>query len=200
MSTNEKKTLTVALTGASGAVYGVRIVQELLKSGHTVHFLLTGAAWQVLYYELGMDTSDRERCLYELFGSHERLFYHTDQEFSAPIASGSAQNDGMVIVPCSMGTLAKIAHGTSSNLLERAADVALKERRKLIIVPRETPLNSIHLENMKRLSDTGAQIVPAMPGFYHQPSNYDDLVNFVVGKVLDQLGASHNLFRRWGES
>jgi len=197
---SEKKIVTVAITGASGAIYGVRFVQTLLRGGHTVHFLMTGAAWQVLYYELHMDTSDKQKCLDELFGGYENFYYHSQQDFSASIASGSAQNDGMIIIPCSMGTLAKISHGISSNLLERAADVVLKERRKLVIVPRESPLSSIHLENMKRVSDLGGIIVPAMPGFYHNPESMDDLINFVVGKVLDQVGVNHDLFTRWGGS
>lgn len=194
----EKKTFTVAITGASGAVYGVKFVQALLQEGHSVHFILTGAAWQVFHYELKMDTSNKDKCLTELFGGYENFHYYTQQDFSAPMASGSARNDGMIIIPCSMGTLSKIAHGISSNLLERAADVALKERRKLVIVPRETPLSSIHLDNMKRISDLGGVIVPAMPGFYHNPASMDDLIHFVVGKVLDQVGVEHNLFTRWG--
>ncbi|MBU9723953.1 MULTISPECIES: UbiX family flavin prenyltransferase [Bacillaceae] len=198
MSTN-KKVFTVGITGASGSIYGIRFVQALLKAGHQVHLLMTGAAWQVFYYELNLDVEDKEKCLREVFGDYDKLFYHTQQDFSAPIASGSAKNDGMIIIPCSMGTLAKISHGISGNLLERTADVMLKEKRRLIIVPRETPLHSIHLENMKRLSDQGAQIVPAMPGFYHQPTTMDDLINFVVGKVLDQLDVEHDLFKRWGE-
>lgn len=195
----DNKIFAVGITGASGAVYGVRVVQSLLRAEHTVHLLMTEARWQVFYYELGMDTTDRESCLEELFGKNDNLHFHTQQDFSAPIASGSAKNDGMIIVPCSMGTLAKIANGISGNLLERTADVMLKERRKLIIVPRETPLHSVHLENMKKVSDQGGQIVPAMPGFYHNPETLDDLVNFVAGKVLDQAGVEHDLFKRWGE-
>lgn len=194
------KTISVGITGASGAIYGVRLVQSLLKEGHSVHLVMTEAAWQVFHYELHVDTSDRKKALLDLFETNDRLYFYEQQDFSAPMASGSAKNDGMIIIPCSMGTLAKIANGISSNLLERAADVALKEKRKLIIVPRETPLHSIHLENMKRISDLGGQIVPAMPGFYHEPKTMDDLINFVVGKVLDQLGVEHDLFTRWGES
>ena len=196
----DNKIFTVGITGASGAVYGVRFVNSLLKAGHTVHLVMTESAWQVFYYELKQDTSDRDKCLSEIFGDHENLYYHTQQDFSAPIASGSAKNDGMIILPCSMGTLAKIANGLSGNLLERAADVMLKERRRLIVVPRETPLHSVHLENMKKVSDQGGQIVPAMPGFYHNPETIDDLINFVVGKVLDQIGVDHDLFKRWGDS
>ncbi|SDY86950.1 4-hydroxy-3-polyprenylbenzoate decarboxylase [Evansella caseinilytica] len=193
------KVFTVGITGASGAVYGVRLIRELLQAEHTVHLVMTEAAWQVFHYELHADISDRRACLTQLFGEHQKLHYHTQQDFSAPIASGSAKADGMIIVPCSMGTLAKIANGISGNLLERAADVMLKERGKLIIVPRETPLHSVHLENMKRISDLGGQIVPAMPGFYHEPRTMDDLIAFVVGKILDQAGVAHHLFTRWGE-
>ncbi|UCZ54774.1 UbiX family flavin prenyltransferase [Bacillus shivajii] len=199
MSKNSQKIFTVGITGASGAIYGVRLVKALLHEGHRVHLLLTGAAWQVLYYELQADTSNEDKCIVDVFGDHDELHYHTQQDFGAPIASGSAKNDGMIIIPCSMGTLAKIANGISSNLLERTADVMFKERRRLIIVPRETPLHSTHLENMKKISDQGGQIVPAMPGFYHNPQSMDDLINFVVGKVLDQLDVDHTLFERWGD-
>src|SRR5690554_55410 len=134
----DKKVFTVGITGASGAIYGVRFVETLLKEGHTVHLILTEAAWQVFHYELHLDTTNREDTLSHLFEDHDRLFVYGQQDFSAPSASGSARNDGMIIIPCSMGTLAKIANGISSNLLERSADVALKEKRKLVIVPRET--------------------------------------------------------------
>lgn len=197
---SRNKIFSVGITGASGAVYGVRFVQELLKRGHTVHLVVTDAAWQVFHYELGIDTTERNRVLSHFFQDNECLFYYEKNDFSAPMASGSAKNDGMIIIPCSMGTLAKIANGISGNLLERSADVALKERRKLILVPRETPLNSIHLENMKKISDLGGIIVPAMPGFYHCPKTMDDLINFVVGKVLDQIDVEHDLYTRWGES
>ncbi|ADU30130.1 UbiX family flavin prenyltransferase [Evansella cellulosilytica] len=199
MDNLSKKVFAVGITGASGAIYGVRLVKALLKQKHDVHLLMTEAAWQVFYYELQVNIEDRKKCLNEVFGVSEHLYFHTQQDFSAPIASGSAKNDGMIIIPCSMGTLAKIAHGISGNLLERTADVMLKERRKLIVVPRETPLHSVHLENMKRISDQGGQIVPAMPGFYHNPTSMDDLINFVVGKVLDQLEVEHDLFERWGD-
>src|SRR5439155_11771605 len=127
------------------------------------------------------------------------LIYHHYQDFSAGIASGSCLTAGMVVCPCSMGTLASIANGLSTNLIHRAADVHLKERRKLILVPRETPLGSIQLENMKRLADAGAIILPAMPGFYHGPTTIQDLVDFVVGRICDQLGVPNKLFKRWGE-
>ncbi|MED1863660.1 UbiX family flavin prenyltransferase [Fictibacillus nanhaiensis] len=195
------KTFTIGITGASGAVYGVRLAQEILKSGHKLHLVVTEAGWQVFREELLWDTEDRESCIEENFASYgkERLHYHTLRDFNAPIASGSYQNDGMVIIPCSMGTLSGIAHGASGNLLERTADVMLKESRRLILVPRETPLHKIHLENMLKVTEAGGKIVPAMPGFYHLPKSMDDLVNFLVGKVLDNLGVHHELFTRWGD-
>ncbi|SDI28912.1 UbiX family flavin prenyltransferase [Natribacillus halophilus] len=196
--TDRQLIYTVAMTGASGAIYGVRLVQGLLKRGVKVHFLMSGAAWQVFEQELELDTSDQEACLHTLFPEGD-LHIHGLQNFSAPVASGSYRTDGMVVVPCSMGTLSKIANGNSGSLLERSADVALKEGRQLVIVPRETPLHSIHLHNMKTMADAGATIIPAMPGFYHRPETVDDLVDFVVGKILDRLDVDHQLFTRWGD-
>jgi flavin prenyltransferase len=195
------KTFTIGITGASGAVYGVRLAQEILRSGHKLHLIVTEAGWQVFKEELLWETEDREKCIEEHFASYGKgLFhYHTLRDFNAPIASGSYQNDGMVIIPCSMGTLSGIAHGASGNLLERTADVMLKESRKLILVPRETPLHKIHLENMIKVTEAGGKIVPAMPGFYHLPKSMDDLIDFLVGKVLDNLGIHHELFTRWGD-
>ncbi|SDH40473.1 UbiX family flavin prenyltransferase [Alteribacillus bidgolensis] len=195
-----KKVFTVAITGASGAVYGVRLAQMLLQNHHFVHFLVSEAGWQVFREELLLDTSDREACLEELFSKsyQENLKIHDLRDFKAPVASGSYRTDGMAVIPCSMGTLSKIANGNSGNLLERAADVILKEKQKLILVPRETPLNGIHLENMLKAEKNGAHIIPAMPGFYHLPETKDDLINFVVGKVLDALNVHHSLFTRWG--
>ncbi|MGE5703479.1 MAG: UbiX family flavin prenyltransferase [Clostridia bacterium] len=200
MST-QTKNLTVGITGASGAIYGIRLVQELLKGGHTVHLMITEAGWQVFSDELDFDTSDRERLLADkLQMDHPgRLHYWTLRDFSCPAASGSHRGDGMVIIPCSMGTLSGIANGASGNLLERVADVMLKEGRKLILVPRETPLNAIHLENMLKLSQLGAKILPAMPGYYQKPKTLEDIVNFIVGKTMDALDIPHSLFRRWGE-
>lgn len=191
----------VGITGASGSIYGVRLVQELLKQEHKVHLIITEAGWQVFKEELEWDTTDRDGILTKRFiqkGNGE-LHYHHLRDFTAPIASGSYRSDAMVIIPCSMGTLSGVANGASGNLLERTADVILKEGKKLVLVPRETPLHSIHLENMLKLSRMGARMVPAMPGFYHMPQTLDDLVNFVVGKVLDTLDVPHSLFRRWGD-
>lgn len=195
------KNFAVGITGASGAIYGVRLVQELLRAGHNVHLIVTEAGWQVFHEELEWDTTDRDAVMREKFMSfgNGELHYHTLRDFKAPIASGSYRNDGMVIIPCTMGTLSGIAHGASGNLLERAADVMLKEGRKLILVPRETPLNSIHLENMLKVSQAGGKILPAMPGFYQMPKTLDDIVDFLVGKVLDSLGVHHDLFKRWGD-
>jgi len=196
-----KKELTVGITGASGAIYGVRLVQELLRGGHKVHLMVTEAGWQVFRDELDWDTAERAQLLKEKLQQDfpGELHYWGLRDFSCPAASGSHRGDGMIVIPCSMGTLSGIAHGASGNLLERAADVMLKEGRKLVLVPRETPLNAIHLENMLALSRVGAKILPAMPGYYHKPNTMDDLINFVVGKALDALDIPHGLFRRWGE-
>lgn len=194
------KIFTVGITGASGAIYGIRLVQELLRAEYIVHLMITEAGWQVLKEEHQYDISDRDQLINELFSKKNgKLYYHTLRDFTAPIASGSYRNDGMVIIPCSMGTLSSIASGASNNLLERTADVMLKEGRKLLLVPRETPFNQIHLENLLKVSKVGGKIIPAMPGFYHLPESMDDLINFVVGKVLDNIGVEHQLFKRWGE-
>ena len=200
--------LVVAITGASGAAYAARLLQVLVNAGRRVHVTVSPSATQVFQLELGL-TLDLRNCdlsqlLTEQSASNEQprgsLVYHHYQDFRAGIASGSFLTSGMVVCPCSMGTLASIANGLSTNLIHRAADVHLKERRKLILVPRETPLGSIQLENMKRLADVGAIILPAMPGFYHGPTTIQDLVDFVVGRICDQLGVPHELFKRWGSN
>ncbi|MFV9510688.1 UbiX family flavin prenyltransferase [Tepidibacillus sp. LV47] len=197
----QRRIFTVGITGASGAIYGVRLTQELLKLGHKIHLVVTEAGWQVFEQELDWKIKDRNIVIDEQFQRFVgELHFHSLHDFSAPIASGSYQVDGMVVIPCSMGTLSGIANGASGNLLERAADVVLKEGKKLIIVPRETPLHQIHLENMLKLAKAGARILPAMPGFYHKPRTIDELVNHLVGKVLDSLEVEHSLFKRWGEN
>jgi flavin prenyltransferase len=193
-----KRIFTVGITGASGAIYGVRLTQELLLQGHKVHLIVTEAGWQVFQEELDWDTSDRNATLAAQFGQGD-LHYHSLRDFTAPIASGSYRCDAMVVIPCSMGTVSGIAHGASGNLLERSADVMLKEGKKLILVPRETPMNSIHLENLLKASGAGAKILPAMPGFYHKPKTLKDIIDFVVGKTLDALDVPHTLFTRWGD-
>lgn len=197
--TSDKKIIAVGITGASGGIYGVRLTQHLLSLGHTVHLIITEAGWQVFLEELEWDISDREAIIGKEFRSYGgTLNYYTLRDFKAPIASGSYQSDGMIIIPCSMGTLSGIAHGASGNLLERAADVMLKEGKPLVLVPRETPLNQIHLKNMLQVTQAGGKILPAMPGYYHLPKTMDDLINFIVGKALDSLGVEHALFKRWG--
>jgi 4-hydroxy-3-polyprenylbenzoate decarboxylase len=194
------KHILVAITGASGAIYGVRLTQELLHAGCPVSLLLSEPGRQVLNYETGLgwssDTAERQAQLRAHFAS-EMIISLDNRDLFAAVASGSSAPDAMVICPCSMGTAGRVAAGLSESLLERAADVMLKERRPLLLVPRETPLSVIHLENLLRLARTGAIVIPAMPAFYQGPQSLDDLVAFVVGKVLDQLGIGHELFRRW---
>lgn len=190
----------VGITGASGAVYGVRLCETLLCSGRDVHLVVTEAGWRVLKDELGWNVSDRSVLLEtHLGGLGGQLRYHPVKDIGASIASGSFLTAGMVIVPCSMGTLSAIARGASDNLLERAADVILKEGRPLLLVPRETPLHAVHLENMLILARMGVKIVPAMPGFYHLPATLQEAVDFMVGKVLDLMDIEHELYRRWGD-
>jgi 4-hydroxy-3-polyprenylbenzoate decarboxylase len=192
----------VAITGASGSVYGLRLISELLRSGERVSLILTSAGRQVMNHETGLEWSaeikTQRQQVQEYFASIA-VDCLAINDFWAGAASGSAAADAMIVAPCSMGTLGRIAAGLSGNLLERAADVMLKERRTLLLVPRETPFNNIHLENLLRLSQSGAVILPAMPGFYHGPQTIEDLVDFVVGKILDQLDVQHSLFTRWGE-
>lgn len=195
-----KKKYTVGITGASGSIYGIRLVEELVKLGHEVHLVITEAGWQVFREELNWNVDDQESFIHEYFATYEgTIHYHSLHDYTASIASGSFRSHGMVIVPCSMGTLSGIAAGASGNLLERTADVMLKEGNMLVLVPRESPFNAIHLENMLKLAKLGVRILPAMPGFYHKPQTIDDLIDFVVGKIMDTLGEHHNLFRRWGE-
>lgn len=201
--------LILAITGASGAVYAARLLEVLLHSGQTVHVTISPSGAAVLQQELGLQVNlatFRPGML--LPGKADpqdiqvyagQLHYYHYQNFFAPMASGSFLNAGMVICPCSGGTLGGIAHGTSSNLIQRAADVQLKERRKLIVVPRETPLSTIHLDNMKRVAEAGGIVLPAMPGWYHGVQSLQDLIDFVVARILDQLGIEHTLMKRWGE-
>jgi flavin prenyltransferase len=217
------KPIVLAITGASGAAYGVRLLQRLLAAGSSVHLTISPAAAQVIELELGKKI-DLQRFDLEILLSPDgsgdstdglsrsalssiiirrngtgELVYHDYRDFQAGIASGSFLTGGMVICPCSMGTLAALAGGLSSNLIHRAAHVHLKERRTLIVVPRETPLSGIQIDNMKRLSDAGAVILPAMPGFYHEPATIEDLVDFVVQRILDQLDILVKDARRWGD-
>lgn len=223
--------LVVALTGASGAIYAVRLLEMLLAAGRNVHLVISPAATQVLEHELGvkvdLDDFDVAQLAPDDSGLTDpareksqggsalssvllndsdsdlhrgELRYHHYQDFKSAVASGSFLTGGMVICPCSSGTLGSIACGISTNLIHRAAEVHLKERRKLILVPREAPLDAIQLDNMKRLALAGAVILPASPGFYHNPLSIHDLVDFVVARIADQLGVEHDLARRWGNT
>jgi len=187
--------VTFGITGASGAPYAVRLLRALNDAGTPVRLIVSGYGLRLLAEESGIDSLDGLRAA---TGDWSRVELYDSLDRGATPASGSAPSAGMVVCPCSMGTLASIAAGTSRNLVERAADVALKERRPLILVPRETPLSLIHLENMTRLTRAGATIMPAAPGFYHRPKSIDDMVDFVVARILDHLGVEqHGIGRRW---
>ncbi|MGZ7048256.1 MAG: UbiX family flavin prenyltransferase, partial [Methanobacterium sp.] len=180
--------IVVAITGASGVIYGLRLLEELKKLGVDTALLITDPAKILLKYELNID----EKELKNLADVN-----YDPEDLTASINSGSFKFDSMAIVPCTMKTISAIATGYASNAITRAADVTLKERRKLVLMPRETPLRSVHLENMLKISNEGGIILPAMPGFYHNPESIEDLCNFVVGKILDVLEIDNNLFKRW---
>ena len=192
--------IVVAVTGASGAPYAVRLLQALAAAGRPVWLVVSSHGWRLLDTESGIPdlAALRAHVGAAAWDAHVRVF--DDRDRGATPASGSARTAGMVICPCSMGTIAAIAAGTSRSLVERAADVALKERRRLIVVPRETPLSEIHLENMLRLTRAGAIVMPAAPGFYHRPRGVADLVDFVVARILDHLDVEHAVGRRWGDA
>ncbi|MHB8841191.1 MAG: UbiX family flavin prenyltransferase [Candidatus Aquicultor sp.] len=192
----------VAITGASGAIYGKRLIQELLRQDYNVSLIISNPGKLVIAHELGFSFNEDDAVVemaqwLEAPNTAARLRYFRDDDLMAPICSGSHITGGMVILPCTMATLGAIAGGLSSSLIERSADVALKESRRLVIVPRETPFNRIHLKNLLEVEEAGAKIVPAMPAFYDNPKTIEDMVDFVVGKVLDQLGVEHTLFERW---
>ena len=199
------KTICLALTGASGMPYGMRLLDCLLAAGCKVQLLYSQAAQVVARQEMDVELpsrpSEAKAALLARFphADPDKLAVYGREEWFAPVASGSNPPDAMIICPCSMGTLAAIAQGLADNLIERAADVVLKEGRKLVLVPRETPFSAIHLENMLRLSRAGAVILPPSPGFYQHPQSVQDIVDFVVARVLDQIGVPHALMQRWGE-
>lgn len=180
--------LVIGISGASGVIYGVRLLEKLKEKNMETHLVVTQAAEKILEHETDLNKQKLTKMA---------TFHYEIDDLIAPIASGSFLTHGTVVIPCSMKTLAGIAHGYADNLLLRAVDVTLKEKRPLILVPRETPLRTVHLENMLKLAAEGASIVPAMPGFYHNPQTLDDLINHIVGKVLDILGISNDLYRRW---
>jgi 4-hydroxy-3-polyprenylbenzoate decarboxylase len=219
----------VAITGASGAIYGLKLVSELLKRGDDVELIISPSGFILLKEEIDLDLcapSPAEHILagmpegyqrsaeiveglkdffrrsfgpvrYDMSGRPGTLTYLASDDLTAAAASGSSKKRAMVICPCSMGTLSRVSAGSSANLIERAADCMLKERATLVVVPRETPLGTIHLENMLRLANAGAVILPAMPAFYNKPESIDDMVSFVVGKILDVLGIENDLYKRW---
>jgi 4-hydroxy-3-polyprenylbenzoate decarboxylase len=182
------KMIIVAITGASGVAYGLKVLQALKDSGKETGLVVTEPAKLILDYELGIGLEEIKKLATN---------YYDAEDLTSAINSGSCIFESMVIVPCTMKTLSAIAHGYANNAVTRAADVSLKEKRKLVIVPRETPLRSVHLENMLNISREGGVILPAMPGFYHKPQNLDDITNFIAGKILDVLKIDHDLFNRW---
>lgn len=195
--------VTLALTGASGAPYGLRLLQMLLHAGKRVYLMMSEAALIVMEIEVDItlprEQSEQRQFLINRFQADESQLHLLGlKEWTSPVASGLGAPDAMVICPCSTGTLSAIATGASTNLIHRAADVAIKESKQLILVPRETPLSAIHLEHMLTLSRLGVTILPASPGFYHQPKGIDDLIDFVVARILSQLGVDQNLIDPWG--
>jgi flavin prenyltransferase len=190
--------IVVAITGASGAPYAVRLLEALVAAERPTQLILSAHGLRLLSTEMDIGSADRLRERVGAAGWDRFVTPFDDADRGAAPASGSARNDGMVICPCSMGTLSAIAAGSSRSLVERAADVALKERRRLVLVPRETPLSAIHLENMLRVTRAGAVVMPASPGFYHRPARIEDLVDFVVARVLDHLDVPHHVAPRWG--
>lgn len=192
----------VGITGASGAIYGMRLIEECLKAGHEIFLTITKSGRIVIKEELNLDldlgVEMIEEKLLNYFKVSKEVFTYYDIDYiSGAIASGSFRTDGMIIAPCSMSTVSAIAQGSSNNLLERAADVILKEGKPMILIPRETPLSAIHLENLLKLARLGVKIIPPMPSFYTQPKTIDDIVNNTVGRILDQLNIEHNLCKRW---
>jgi len=203
MTRKDERIVTVGMTGASGMQYGLRLVECLIKADYTVNLMFTKAAQIVVGSEtdckLPGRTAEQTRYLSTLYGAREgQLRVYGDEEWTSPVASGSGAPRRMVVCPASMATVSAIATGASENLLERAADVVIKERGHLVIVPRETPFSAIHLENMLKLSRLGVTILPANPGFYNQPTQVAELVDFIVARILDQLDVEHQLMKRWG--
>lgn len=193
--------LVIAMTGASGAPYALRLIEVLLEQKIPIHLTISPAGAQVLWQEcqlsINLDEFQPEK-VFPNVSDFNQLTYHSYQDFMTPIASGSFCTRGMVVVPCSGSTLGGIATGTSGNLIHRAADVHLKERRKLVLVTRETPLSLVHINNMKTVTEAGAVVMPAMPGWYHGVNSLEDLIDFMVSRILDQFGIENHLMRRWG--
>ncbi|MBI4654484.1 MAG: UbiX family flavin prenyltransferase [Nitrospirae bacterium] len=195
------KSFVVAITGASGAIYGLKLIEELLKVNSKIYLIISTQAFLIIKTETGINLKGRtERETgkkVQMHFSSNKIEYYSEKNLSAPISSGSFIVDAMLITPCSMKTLSGIANGYANTLIERTADVFLKEGRRLILMPREMPLSAIHLENMLKLARLGVKIIPPIPAFYHKPKSIKDIVNFVVGKTLDAICIQHSLFRRW---
>lgn len=197
------KKYILSITGASGSIFGIRLLEELLKTAE-VHVVISSNTFSIIQTETGIKWANKRQNIEkteEIIRRHfktDRLCFYEDTYMEAPIASGSFKTNGMFIVPCSMKTLSAIANGYASNLVERAADVTIKEGRPLLLSPREMPFSAIHLENMLKLARLGVKIAPPVPAFYHKPKNLNDMVNFIVGKILDSLDVDHELFKRWG--
>jgi 4-hydroxy-3-polyprenylbenzoate decarboxylase len=200
MTDHDELPIVMAITGASGAPYAVRLLEQMLLAERPVWLIVSSHGLRLLRTELDIDSIDALRARVGANAWRNLVRVYDDADRGAAPASGSAKNKGMVICPCSMGTLSAVSVGASRSLVERAADVMLKERRPLVLVPRETPLSTIHLQNMLRLSRAGAVILPAAPGFYNKPQTVQEIVDFIVARVLDQLGIEHQLFKRWGST
>ncbi len=204
-SNTNKKRLIVAVTGASGSIYARRFIEVLSELGYELHLIFSDNGRLVWHDELGVSLpaapSELKAALIKQLKikkqNQKNIIVHAFRDIAASVSSGSFRTEGMVVIPASMGTVGGIAHGISRNLIERSADVILKEGRKLVIVPRESPFSLIHLQNMTLLAQAGARIIPAMPAFYNKPKSIDDIVDFVVGKTLDSLGIDTNLYKRW---
>lgn len=201
------KRYILAITGASGSVIGIRVLGALLKTSE-VHLVISSQSFSIIRHETGVEWVKNgarnkgqgqgiQQTIRRYFKT-KRLFFYEDKDMAAPIASGSFLTDGMLVVPCSMKTLSGISSGYANNLIERAADVTIKEGRPLLLSPREMPFSAIHLENMLKLARLGVRIAPPVPAFYHQPDSLDDIIDFIAGKILDSFGVKHELFKRWG--
>jgi len=207
------KKYVFAISGASGSIIGIRVLKELIKHSE-VHLLISSQSFSIIKDETGIDWTIKKNSKFiptksgqnskliedkiRKYFKTDRLFFHNETQMEVPISSGSFKTDGMLVVPCSMKTLSGIANSYANNLIERAADVTIKEGRTLLLSPREMPFSAIHLENMLKLARIGVKIAPPVPGFYHKPKKIDDIIDFLAGKILDSIGIEHEIFKRWG--
>lgn len=196
-------TIALAMTGASGMPYAFRLLEKLIKADKKIYLMISAAAYVVIDMETTLKIPGQaEKCAEFLTKKYhakaKQIQVYGEKQWTAPVASGSGVADAMVICPCTSGCVSAVATGSSNNLIERAADVMLKEKRQLILVHRETPLSTIHLENLLKVAQAGATILPANPGFYHDPKHIDDLIDFIVARILDHLNIAHDLMERWG--